>query len=225
MYSININHNGIPHRAKILNGCNHALEVYFTHSYCEARPNYKFYDPFDKRFIIKEGATPSFVIPRPAKPINFDALPVVNGVTDMGNLMIFSPEINNALIKDNKPTDYQKYDIIVVSSVYAKYIKQLPGIPLDFLDRLYTSVPLYGNSSNGDMEKKGCVGLQKMLIIRPEDYINYINNINSSFHPSFVSVAVTISHYKKYRSYPYQNLEYLENFLSNYHRRYATVDL
>lgn len=59
---------------------------------------------------------------------------------------------------------YERYDVVIVSEFYAEYAVN-SKLPVDYLDRLYTLLPLMKGG-----QKFGASGIQKVVAAQPPEY-------------------------------------------------------
>lgn len=133
------------------------------------------------------------------------------------NDLIFLPEELSFQI-DMLPS-FRRFDIILVTDEYAGVaIQQFLDYPV-YLDRLYTSVPIFVENPQMSFDKKaekiGVVGFKK--VCRPRHPHEYVKDLRGGKTPSVTSVKVCCSFFESYRdSDTIELLRELRRWLSNY---------
>lgn len=169
------------------NGVNHDLRIY-------QNPN-NFAVNRKKQYFLKSKETaPDYIIPQ-QKPLSAKTT-LLPSSSMKGE--VFLPHTLNATI-DSLP-DYSKYDRIIVSSIYASTIMQMSQtscIDPNYLDRLYSPVPLYSEDPQNKLtrvSKVGCVGFQK--VCNPYHPQYYLSELNYGRMPSKTSMKLCIEMYQ-----------------------------
>ena len=216
------------------NGANHEIKLYYN-------PNDYAVNREGKYYLINRNAKPSEII--------LQGKPLSANVQEMQPLVVLDTNIResicwNIVSSFQLVQDWQNYDVIIVSNLYASriqkvcapyylncraYIEQMNT--LDYLDRLYTLVPLYAeNPSIGPTSKIGCVGFEKAFYQRPQEYLLKIQN---GLKPSIVSMKNCVERYKSYSqkcgagydSDTSRALFELERYISIYFSTYSAAEV
>jgi len=171
------------------NAVNHPVLLYHQN---EVAMNRK-----EQYFLENTNAAP-YLIVHQNRPLSAHAmaLPIQRRAYETG---LFLPEGCNSYL-DFPPNPYS-YDVIIVSTRYAKLAISTPGVTVDYLDRLYTPIPVYKSEPSKEYfnEKVGSVGFRKAMIPRmPQDYLNLIQ---LGQRPSLASIHACLEFFKKQPCY------------------------
>lgn len=178
------------YQSRIYNGVNHDINLY------ENPANFTV-NRKGQYFLTNPNAKPDRII-RQMKPMSVktDLIPT-NSMTNPG---LFLPEAVGAQI-ETLP-NYFDYDIIVVSTIYAGMARQLTGNNPDYLDRLYTPVPVFDDDPQvyqNNARMAGSIGFRKVWY--PLAPYQYVHEFRAGRLPSVASVRVCLDIYDSHRAY------------------------
>lgn len=177
------------YQTRIFNGVNHNVNLYENpENFTRNRKN--------QYFLTTPIARPDRVI-RQMQPLSVKTDLIPTQVTTTPGL--FLPEAVGAQIESIP--DYSNYDVIVVSNIYANIARQLAGTNPEYLDRLYTPVPLYENDPQfcHDTRMVGSVGFRKVWY--PMHPQGYVLEYRAGRLPSLASAQICLDIYAAQRAY------------------------
>ena len=185
------------------NGVNHDLLLY-------QNPEDFAVNRKSQYFLVNQEAKPNEVI-RQRRPLS--AKSQLISLSSMEK-SLFLPEAVGAQI-EFVPDPYE-YDIIIVSNLYANIARQMQGINPDYVDRLYSPVPLYSENPQDVhySSKIGCVGFRKVW--DPRTPQEYICDLKSGRLPSVSSMKLCVAMYRSQRAYCDYNTTFWLRELENY---------
>lgn len=178
------------YQPRIYNGVNHGINLY-------ENPTNFTVNRKGQHFLTNPEAKPDRII-RQMKPLSVktDLIPM-NSITNPG---LFLPEPVGAQI-ETLP-NYCDYDIVVVSTIYAGMARQLTGNNPDYLDRLYTPVPVFDDNPQvyrNSARMAGSIGFRKVWYPMTPQW--YVQEYRAGRLPSVASVRVCLDIYDSHRAY------------------------
>lgn len=198
----------ISYQPTIYNGVNHDVLLFDSKDIIVNRKG--------QHFLKEDNCTPKKII-RQGRPLSAhgNLLCIENGDSN-----IFLPEAYGSQL--DTLSDYFNYSIIIVSSRYADFARQTHGGGnFDFLDRLFTPIPLYSSIDahySCNLSKIGSAGLKKVCF--PKTPQNYVLELRAGQLPSVSAMQVCLSMYRDHRAYCDSNtsswLRELESYLPSY---------
>lgn len=177
-------------QTRIYNGINHDIRLFENH--VNFTTNRK-----GQHFLINPDSKPDKII-RQMKPLSVKTDLILTNT--MTNPRLFLPEAVGSQI-ETLP-NYYDYDIIVVSTIYAGMARQLTGNNPDYLDRLYTPVPVYDDDPQvyrNSVRMAGSIGFRKVWY--PMTPQQYVFEYRSGRLPSVSSVRMCLDIYDSHRYY------------------------
>lgn len=178
------------YQTRIYNGVNHNINLY------ETLANFTI-NRKGQYFLTNSNTKPDRIIQQ-MKPMSVrtELIPT----SSINSPLLFLPEAIGSQI-DTLPNHYN-FDIIVVSTIYAGVARQLAGNNPDYLDRLYTPIPVYVDNPQfygGSTRKAGSVGFRKVWYPRtPQEYVL---EFRAGRLPSVSSMKVCLNIYNSHRAY------------------------
>lgn len=169
---------------RIYNGVNHNINLY------ENQANFTV-NRKGQYFLTSPNAKPDRII-RQMKPMSVktDLIPT-NPMTSPG---LFLPEAVGAQI-ETLP-NYNDFDIVVVSTIYAGMARQLIVNNPDYLDRLYTPVPVFDDDPQvyrNSARMTGSIGFRKVWCPMAPQW--YVVEFRNGRLPSVASARVCLDIY------------------------------
>ena len=164
---------------KTYGGTNHDIPIYGPFNF---KPNRKC-----QHYLTNENANPMIVIPQ-SSPLSVREFTKPEAVFGLVNICVEDGTKNIDFLPN-----YENYERIIVSRLYAEDAKKYLADHLSYLDRLVTPVTLYNTEPKtfNDIEKVGCAFLTRVIpILEPRDYLE---ELKRGAHPSILSIADAIS--------------------------------
>lgn len=184
------------YQVRIYNAVNHNIDLYQNPAAYSVNRRGQY-------FLTNPAAKPDKIIYQ-QKPLSVTTtLTPTNPKVSPG---LFLPEVIGAQLETL--ADYYNYDIIVVSNIYAGLARQMVGnsLDLDYTDRLFTPVPVFGDNPQfyaNAAQKVGSVGFRKVWYPRtPQEYVM---EFRAGRLPSVSAVKVCLDIYNSHRAYCDQN--------------------
>lgn len=178
------------YQTRIYNGVNHDIKLFED-------PTKFTVNRKGQYFLNDPDAQPDKII-RQMKPLSVRSNPVPSGFS--GIPALFLPEAVGAQI-ETLP-NFSDFDIIVVSTIYAGMARQLIVNNPEYLDRLYTPVPVYDDdphSFRNSARMAGSIGFKKVWYPRtPQEYVM---EFRAGRLPSLASVSICLDIYNTQRAY------------------------
>lgn len=164
---------------KTYGGTNHDIPIYGPFNF---KPNRKC-----QHYLTNENANPMIVIPQ-SSPLSVREFTKPEAVFGLVNICVEDGTKNIDFLPN-----YENYERIIVSRLYAEAAKKYFADNLSYLDRLVTPVPLYNKEPEifNDIEKVGCAFLTRVIPILEPRY--YLEELKRGAHPSILSIADAIS--------------------------------
>ena len=137
---------------KTYGGTNHDIPIYGPFNF---KPNRKC-----QHYLTNENANPMIVIPQ-SSPLSVREFTKPEAVFGLVNICVEDGTKNIDFLPN-----YENYERIIVSRLYAEAAKKYFADNLSYLDRLVTPVPLYNKEPEtfNDIEKIGCAFLTRVLL-------------------------------------------------------------
>lgn len=178
------------YQVRIYNGVNHNINLY-------ENPEDFSVNRKGQHFLTNGQAEPTRVIYQ-QKPLSVTTnLIATNPMASPG---LFLPEAIGAQV-ETLP-DFFNYDIIAVSNIYAGLVRQMAGCNPDYLDRLFTPVPVYRDNPQyvgNNAHKAGSIGFRKVWYPRtPQEYVM---EFRAGRLPSVSAIMVCLDIYNSHRAY------------------------
>ncbi len=168
---------------KIFNGTNHDLKIFANNGdFSVTRKG--------EKFLVNPYAQPAYIIPQ-QKPLSVHSAPLYPLAEYSETGTIFLPEFCYTPV-DFLP-DYQQYDLIACSTLYAQFAIQAFCNNPNYLDRLYTPVCLFSVNpdSEANAKKVGTAGFRKVIPpFYPKDYVQFVRN---GLQPSKIGVEACLN--------------------------------
>lgn len=178
------------YQVRIYNGVNHDINLYENPAAFSVNRK-------GQHFLTNREAEPFRIIYQ-QKPLSVTTnLLAANPIASPG---LFLPEVISAQV-ETLP-DFYNYDIIAVSNIYAGLVRQMAGCNPDYLDRLFTPVPVYRDNPQyigNNARKAGSIGFRKVWYPRtPQEYIL---EFRAGRQPSVSAIMVCLDIYNSHRAY------------------------
>ena len=154
----------------------------------------RIYDSFNfipnrkgQHYLTNENANPMIVIPQ-SSPLSVREFTKPEAVFGLVNICVEDGTKNIDFLPN-----YENYERIIVSRIYAEAAKKYFADNLSYLDRLVTPVPLYNKEPEiyNDIEKVGYAFLTRVIPVLEPRY--YLEELKRGAHPSILSIADAIS--------------------------------
>lgn len=178
------------YKTRIYNGVNHSINLYETSAKITSNRKGQY-------FLTHSDAKPDKIIQQ-MKPISVRT--ELMSTISINSPVLFLPEAIGSQL-DILPNFYD-FDIIAVSTIYAGVARQLTGNNPDYLDRLYTPIPVFVDDPQtygGRTHKAGSVGFRKVWYPRtPQEYVL---EFRAGRLPSVSSMKVCFDIYNSHRAY------------------------
>ena len=173
---------------KIYGGTNHDNPIYGPFNFKRNRKG--------QHYLASENANPMIVIPQ-SSPLSVREFTKPEAVFGLVNICVEDGTKNIDFLPN-----YENYERIIVSRIYAEAAKKYFSDNLSYLDRLVTPVPLYNKEPEiyNDTEKIGCAFLTRVIPVLEPRY--YLEELKKGAHPSILSIADAISQPTVAGAYP-----------------------
>ena len=146
---------------------NKLLKYFSNKTYGGTNHDNPIYGPFNfkrnrkgQHYLASENANPMIVIPQ-SSPLSVREFTKPEAVFGLVNICVEDGTKNIDFLPN-----YENYERIIVSRLYAEAAKKYFADNLSYLDRLVTPVPLYNKEPEtfNDIEKIGCAFLTRVLL-------------------------------------------------------------
>lgn len=176
------------YETKYYNGTNHEIKFYnCSTDYAVNRKG--------QYFLTNQNATSTMILPQQrALCASSTPLPLKTG----SPMQLFTPEVSSMQL--DPLMNANAYDAVIVSSIYSHYALQTLAQNVDYVDRLFTLIPVYREDpqTHSYTEKIGAVGLRKVSV--PRMPWEYVVEFRAGKMPSVSAMMVCLSMHEQYLS-------------------------